>query len=63
MSLYISERAYFQMLKDQGIEVLSRQREELKDENTRLEAIIKRNQWKITGLTSTIAALHLCKEN
>jgi hypothetical protein len=60
--LHISREAYALMLKDKGIAVLSQQRHELYYENQELERRIKENQWKITGLTSTIAALQLCKE-
>lgn len=59
--LTISREAYERMLADQGIATLEQERKALADKNASLELQIKENKRKITALTSTIMALHLCQ--
>lgn len=42
---------------EQATKVLLAQRDELARENNKLEAAIKHNKWKITGLTQALAVL------
>ena len=42
---------------EQAKRVIVAQRDELARENAKLEAAIKHNKWKMTGLTQTLAIL------